>query len=104
MDLGIKTTVATSDGESSRRVSFIDRSRCRSLSRSAAGTSGKRSACTARRRGGARRPSTGFEEIVDRYQMIVVGDVSAPKLAKTRMAKSVLDAGGACSKRAAVQG
>ncbi len=31
--------------------------------------------------------------MVDRYQTIVVGDVSAPKLAKTRMAKSVLDSG-----------
>jgi hypothetical protein len=29
--------------------------------------------------------------MVDRYQTIVVGDVSAPQLAKTRMAKSVLD-------------
>lgn len=31
--------------------------------------------------------------IVDRYQNIYVGDVSSPKLARTRMAKSVLDAG-----------
>ena len=31
--------------------------------------------------------------LVDRYEFIVVGDVSSPKLAKTRMAKSVLDAG-----------
>jgi putative transposase len=31
--------------------------------------------------------------IVDRYQNIVVGDVSSPKLVKTRMAKSVLDSG-----------
>jgi putative transposase len=31
--------------------------------------------------------------IVDRYQKIVVGDVSSLKLAKTRMAKSVLDSG-----------
>ncbi len=29
--------------------------------------------------------------IVDRYQTIVVGDVSSPKLVKSRMAKSVLD-------------
>ena len=32
-------------------------------------------------------------QIVTEYQMIVVGDVSSLKLAKTRMAKSVLDAG-----------
>ncbi len=31
--------------------------------------------------------------IVDRYQNIIVGDVSSPKLVKTRMAKSVLDSG-----------
>jgi len=32
-------------------------------------------------------------KIVDRYQIIVVGDVSSIRLVKTRMAKSVLDAG-----------
>jgi putative transposase len=32
-------------------------------------------------------------KIVDQYQTIVVGDVSSTKLAKTRMAKSVLDSG-----------
>ena len=31
--------------------------------------------------------------IVDQYEFIVVGDVSSPKLARTRMAKSVLDSG-----------
>jgi transposase len=31
--------------------------------------------------------------MVERYQRIVVGDVSSPKLARTRMAKAVLDAG-----------
>ena len=31
--------------------------------------------------------------MVNAYQTIVVGDVSAPQSAKTRMAKSVLDAG-----------
>jgi IS605 OrfB family transposase len=31
--------------------------------------------------------------IINRYQTIVIGDVSSLKLAKTRMAKSVLDAG-----------
>lgn len=32
-------------------------------------------------------------KIVDQYQSIVIGDVSSSKLVKTRMAKSVLDAG-----------
>jgi putative transposase len=31
--------------------------------------------------------------MVDRYQNIIVGDVNSPKLARTRMAKSVLDSG-----------
>jgi putative transposase len=38
-------------------------------------------------------------EIVDRYQKMVVGDVSSLKLVKTRMAKSVLDAGWGTLKR-----
>ena len=38
-------------------------------------------------------------KIVDRYQKIVVGDVSSLKLAKTRMAKSVLDSGWGTLKR-----
>ncbi len=38
-------------------------------------------------------------DIVDRYQIIVVGDVSSQKLAKTRMAKSVLDSGWGMLKR-----
>ncbi len=37
--------------------------------------------------------------IVDRYQNIVVGDVSSLKLARTRMAKSVLDSGWGMLKR-----
>jgi IS605 OrfB family transposase len=38
-------------------------------------------------------------KIVDRYQHIVVGDVSSLKLVKTRMAKSVLDSGWGMLKR-----
>jgi putative transposase len=38
-------------------------------------------------------------QIVDRYQNIVVGDVSSLKLVQTRMAKSVLDAGWGTLKR-----
>ena len=38
-------------------------------------------------------------KIVDQYDYIVVGDVSSPKLAKTRMAKSVLDSGWGMLKR-----
>ena len=38
-------------------------------------------------------------KMVDRYQKIVVGDVSSQKLVKTRMAKSVLDSGWGTLKR-----
>src|ERR1700733_10413422 len=38
-------------------------------------------------------------KVVDRYQHIVVGDVSALKLVKTRMAQSVLDSGWGMLKR-----
>jgi IS605 OrfB family transposase len=38
-------------------------------------------------------------KMVDRYQKIVVGDVSSQKLVKTRMAKSVLDSGWGMLKR-----
>jgi IS605 OrfB family transposase len=37
--------------------------------------------------------------IVDQYQHIFIGDVGSSKLAKTRMAKSVLDAGWGMLKR-----
>lgn len=37
--------------------------------------------------------------LFDRYRMIFVGDVSSTKLAKTRMAKAVLDSGGRSSAR-----
>jgi hypothetical protein len=37
--------------------------------------------------------------VVERYQKIVVGDVSSPKLARTHMAKAVLDAGWGDSER-----
>jgi putative transposase len=40
-----------------------------------------------------RRPIELARRIVEKYQFIVIGDVSSLKLAKTRMAKSVLDAG-----------
>jgi putative transposase len=42
---------------------------------------------------------TFSKSIVDRYQHIIVGDVSSAKLVKTRMAKSVLDSGWGMLKR-----
>jgi putative transposase len=37
--------------------------------------------------------SASLRRLVDQYQKIAVGDVSSTQLVKTRMAKSVLDAG-----------
>jgi putative transposase len=53
--------------------------------------------CSCRSRTAARRRKDALHQfsrkIVDQYQSIIIGDVSSTKLMKTRMAKSVLDAG-----------
>lgn len=57
-------------------------------------TSARRSSCIEGLRDAGRMPCTSFSRtIVDRYQIVVVGDVSSTQLSKTRMAKSVLDSG-----------
>jgi hypothetical protein len=76
LDLGLKDTVATSDGEKLEAGRFY-----RDIERKIA---------RAQRRGHKRQA---------RYQSIIIGDVSSTKLVKTRMAKSVLDAGWGCSRR-----
>jgi putative transposase len=94
LDLGIKDTVATSDGDKLEAGRFyrsieqkIANAQCRGHKRQA-----KRLHRTAaRRRKDALRKFS--RTVVNGYQRIVVGDVSSLKLAKTRMAKSVLDAG-----------
>jgi putative transposase len=94
LDLGLKDTVATSDGdklEAGRFYRSIERkiaqAQCRGHKRQA-----KRLQRTAsRRRKDALHKFS--RRIVDQYQRIIVGDVSSLKLAKTPMAKSVLDAG-----------
>jgi putative transposase len=94
LDLGLTDTVATSDGEKLEAGRFyrdieqkIGQAQRRGHKRQA-----KRLHRTAarRRKDALHKFST---KIVDRYQRIFVGDVSSAKLIKTRMAKSVLDAG-----------
>lgn len=94
IDLGLKDTAATSDGEKLEAGQFyrgleqkIALAQRRGHRRQAKRLHRK---ATRRRKDALHKFSTG---IVNRYQNIVIGDVSSRKLAKTRMAKSVLDAG-----------
>jgi len=100
IDLGLKDIAVTSDGE------------CLVAGRWTAGYSQK--LASVQRRGHKRQAKRIHRkvarcradalhkfsrEIVDRYQRIVVGDVSSLKLVRTRMAKSVLDSGWGMLKR-----
>ena len=94
IDLGLKTVATTSDGEKLEAGRWTHR------------FAGKL-ACAQRRghkhqakrihRKAARCRADALHKfsrkIVDSYQNVIVGDVSSLKLAKTRMAKSVLDSG-----------
>jgi putative transposase len=94
LDLGLKDTVATSDGEKLQAGHFY-----RSIEQKIAKAQRRGHKRQAKRlhRTAARRRKDALHkfsrEIVNEYQTIKIGDVSSLKLAKTRMAKSVLDAG-----------
>jgi putative transposase len=94
LDLGLKETVATSDGEKLEAGRF-----CRDIEQKIALAQRRGHKRHAKRlhRTAARRRKDALHkfstEMVDQYQKIFVGDVSSAKLVKTRMAKSVLDAG-----------
>jgi putative transposase len=93
IDLGLKTTATTSDGERLETRAFrglesrIAQAQRRGHKRQAKRLSRK---AARQRQDALHKFTTG---IVKRYNHIVVGDVSSAKLVKTRMAKSVLDAG-----------
>jgi putative transposase len=94
LDLGLKDTVATSDGqrlEAGRFYRKVERQLAQAQRR------GHRHQAKRLHRRAARRRKDALhkfsKQIVDRYQNIIVGDVSSLRLAKTRMAKSVFDAG-----------
>jgi putative transposase len=94
LDLGLKDTVATSDGEKLEAGHFYRRIEQKIAQAQRRGH--KRQAKRLHRRAARRRKDAlhkFLREIINLYQPIVVGDVSSLKLAKTRMAKSVLDAG-----------
>ena len=94
LDLGLKDTVVTSDGEKLEAGHFY---RDIEFKIAQAQRRGHRRQAKRLHRTAARRRKDALhkysERIVDRYQVIVVGDVSSTQLARTRMAKSVLDAG-----------
>ena len=94
LDLGLKDTAVTSDGGRLEAGHFY-----RSIEQKIASAQRRGHKRQAKRlhRTAARRRRDALHRfsrtIVNEYQRIVVGDVSSLKLAKTRMAKSVLDAG-----------
>ena len=94
LDLGLKDTVATSDGKKLEAGHFY-----RNIEQQIASAQRRGHKRRAKRlhRSAARRRKDALHKfsrrIVNEYQNIVVGDISSFKLAKTRMAKSVLDAG-----------
>lgn len=94
LDLGLKDTVATSDGEKLEAGHFYRRIEQQIARAQRRGH--KRQAKRLHRRAARRRKDALHKfsrKIVDSYQTIVIGDVSSLKLVKTSMAKSVLDAG-----------
>jgi putative transposase len=94
IDLGLKATAVTSTGERLEAGRFYGR-----LEQAIAKAQrrGHRRQAKRLHRKAARKRAVALHKfsrtIVDRYQRIVIGDVSSPRLTRTRMAKSVLDAG-----------
>jgi IS605 OrfB family transposase len=100
IDLGLKETAVTSEGERLECGRFYRGLEAKIAQAQRRGH--KRQAKRLHRKAARRRADALHKfsrEIVDRYEYIVVGDVSSLKLAKTRMAKSVLDSGWGMLKR-----
>jgi IS605 OrfB family transposase len=94
IDLGLKDIAVTSDAE--RLVAGRWTHRLAQKLASAQRRGHKRQAKRIHRKAARCRADALHKfsrSVVDRYQNIIVGDVSSLKLAKTRMAKSVLDSG-----------
>jgi putative transposase len=88
IDLGVKDIAVTNEGERLQAGRWTHRLAHKLGSAQRRGH--KRQAKRIRRADALHKFS---RSIVDRYQNIIVGDVSSSKLVKTRMAKSVLDSG-----------
>ncbi len=94
LDLGLRDTAATSDGDKLEAGRFYRQIEVKIAQAQRRGH--KRQAKRLHRTAARRRKEALHKfsrTIIDQYQSIIVGDVSSAQLAKTRMAKSVLDAG-----------
>lgn len=94
IDLGLKAVATTSDGDTLEAGRFYRDSEQKIAQAQRRGH--KQQAKRLHRRAANRRKDALHKfsrKIVDSYQTIVVGDVSSTGLARTRMAKSVLDSG-----------
>jgi len=94
LDLGLRSTAVTSDGEKLEAGNFYRRIEQRIAQAQCRGH--KRQAKRLHRTAARRRKDALHKfsrKIVDEYQNIAIGDVSSARMARTRMAKSVLDAG-----------
>ena len=94
LDLGLKDTVATSDGDKLQVGRFYRHIEHQIAQAQRRGH--KRQAKRLHRRAARRRKDALHKfsrKIVDSYRTIVIGDVRSLKLAKTPLAKAVLDAG-----------
>ena len=94
LDLGLKRTVATSDGARIEADQFYRKNELKIAQTQRRGH--KRQVKRIHRKVARRRKDALHKysrKIVNQYQHIVIGDVSSSKLAKTWMAKSVYDAG-----------
>jgi IS605 OrfB family transposase len=94
IDLGLKDIAATSDGDKLQAGHFyrgIEQRLAMAQRRGHKRQAKRLHRIAARRRKDALHKFS--RKIVNQYQTIKIGDVSSLKLAKTRMAKSVLDAG-----------
>jgi IS605 OrfB family transposase len=100
IDLGLKETAVTSEGERLEGDRFYRGLEAKIAQAQRRGH--KRQAKRLHRKAARRRADALHKfsrKIVEQYDYIVVGDVSSLKLAKTRMAKSVLDSGWGILKR-----
>jgi putative transposase len=94
LDLGLRETVASSDGDKLHAGQFYRRIEQKIAQAQRRGH--KRQAKRLHRQAARRRKDALHKfsrKVVNSYQNIVIGDVSSLKLVKTPMAKSVLDAG-----------
>ena len=94
IDLGLRSVATTSDGEKLEAGRFYRDVEQKIAQAQRRGH--KRQAKRLHRKAANRRKDTLHKfsrKLVDTYQHIVIGDVSSTKLAKTKMAKGVLDSG-----------